>query len=156
MNADREVLIQALERCETNAQALREALEDLRPNVKESLSELENLDKTTRRILDQFAYRFTRHQDDMANLLIPAILQNMAEDVRSMAAIDRFNRLEQLEWLDSSEEWLEMRRVRNEFTHDYPGKLSERTSKLSEAIKVSYRLMEIFDHLKVKIKTEFT
>ena len=80
----------------------------------------------------------------------------MAEDVRSMAAIDRFNRLEQLEWLDSSEEWLEMRRVRNEFTHDYPGKLSERTSKLSEAIKVSYRLMEIFDHLKVKIKTEFT
>ena len=73
MNADREVLIQALERCETNAQALREALEDLRPNVKESLSELENLDKTTRRILDQFAYRFTRLQDDMANLLIPAI-----------------------------------------------------------------------------------
>ena len=117
MNAAREILEQALEHCDTHAQALREALEDLEPNKKVILSQLEDLDKTTRRILDQFAYRFTRLQDDMGNILLPAILKNMAEDTHSMAAIDRFNRLEQLKWLQSSEEWLELRRVRNEFTH---------------------------------------
>lgn len=137
MTADREILIQALKRCDTNAQALREALEDLRTKENDILTQLENLDKTTRRILDQFAYRFTCLQDDMGDLLFPAILQIMAEEVRSMAAIDRFNRLEQLKWLDSSEEWLELRRVRNEFIHDYPGHLSERASKLSEAIRVA-------------------
>ena len=67
MNAAREILEQALEHCDTHAQALRDALEDLEPNKKEILSQLDDLDKTTRRILDQFAYRFTRLQDEMGN-----------------------------------------------------------------------------------------
>ena len=96
MTLERKILAQALEQCDTHAQALSEALEDLKPNEKVILSQLENLDKTTRRILDQFAYRFTRLQDNMGNKLLPAILNNMAEDTQSMAAIDRFNRLEQL------------------------------------------------------------
>ena len=118
------------------------------------LSQLEDLDKTTRRILDQFAYRFTRLQDDMGNILLPAILKNMAEDTHSMAAIDRFNRLEQLKWLQSSEEWLELRRVRNEFTHDYPEHSSERSSKLREAIRVAHRLLEIFEEISSRIQRE--
>ncbi len=154
MTAERQILEQALEHCDSHAQALREALEDLEPNKKVILSQLEDLDKTTRRILDQFAYRFTRLQDDMGNILLPAILKNMAEDTHSMAAIDRFNRLEQLKWLQSSEEWLELRRVRNEFTHDYPEHSSERSSKLREAIRVAHRLLEIFEEISSRIQRE--
>jgi hypothetical protein len=155
MTLERKILAQALEQCDTHAQALSEALEDLKPNEKVILSQLENLDKTTRRILDQFAYRFTRLQDNMGNKLLPAILNNMAEDTQSMAAIDRFNRLEQLKWLESSEEWLELRRVRNEFTHDYPEQSSDRSSKLSEAIRVAYRLLEIFNEISTRIQRDF-
>ena len=154
MTAERQILEQALEHCDSHAQALREALEDLEPNKKVILSQLEDLDKTTRRILDQFAYRFTRLHDDMGNILLPAILKNMAEDTHSMAAIDRFNRLEQLKWLQSSEEWLELRRVRNEFTQNYPEHSSERSSKLREAIRVAHRLLEIFEEISSRIQRE--
>ena len=143
-----------MEHCDSHAKALKEALEDLEPNKKVILSQLEDLDKKTRRILDQFAYRFTRLQDDMGNMLLPAILNNLAEDIQSMAAIDRFNRLEQLKWLQSSEEWLELRRVRNEFTHDYPEHSSERSSKLREAIRVAHRLLEIFEEISSRIQRE--
>lgn len=71
MTPEKHALQHAKTRCRTHAEALREALDDL-PPTPELLSRLERLDKPTRRVLDQFAYRFTRLQDDMGNLLLPA------------------------------------------------------------------------------------
>jgi len=62
-------------------------------------TDLEKLPKQDRRLLDQFAYRYTRLQDDMGARLIPAILSTLGEDIAPMATLDRLNRLEQLGWL---------------------------------------------------------
>lgn len=55
-----------------------------------------HLNKVDRRLLDQFAYRYTRLQDDMGARLMPAALKALVEDIGPMSAIDRFARLEQL------------------------------------------------------------
>ncbi|MBS0543668.1 MAG: hypothetical protein JSR40_08025, partial [Proteobacteria bacterium] len=75
--------------------------------------------KDERRLLDQFAYRYTRLQDDMGARLFPAVLRALGEEVAPMPVLDRLARLEQLGWLPSAEQWLELRRIRNEFTHEY-------------------------------------
>ena len=62
------------------------------------------LSKQDRRLLDQFAYRYTRLQDDIGVKLMPAVLKVLGEDVALMSAIDRFARLEQLGWLASADE----------------------------------------------------
>lgn len=67
-------LQQASATCHGHALALREALHDLAQR-KLAQSELDALSKEDHRPLDQFAYRYTRLQDDMGTRLIPAVLR---------------------------------------------------------------------------------
>ena len=99
-----------------------------------SSGDLDRLDKADRRLLDQFAYRYTRLQDDMGARLLPAVLTALGEDVVALSALDRFNRLEQLGWLPSADEWMELRQVRNQFTHEYPESAEERFERFSAAV----------------------
>ena len=59
----------------------------------------------------------------MGARLMPAVLLALGEEVAAMSAPDRFNRMEQLGWLPSSDEWAALRRTRNEFAHDSPTRL---------------------------------
>ena len=108
-------------------------------------AEIEHLSKEDRRLPDQFAYRYTRLQDDMGARLMPAILRALGEEVATMPAIDRLNRLEQLAWLPSAEEWTDLRRIRNEFVHDYPETPQERLERLQLALASARSLLDIHD-----------
>ena len=109
------------------------------------------LNKEDRRLLDQFAYRYTRLQDDMGARLMPAVLKALGEDIVSMAAIDRFARLEQLGWLPSSDEWLLLRQVRNQFAHDYPDSPAERFERLHVATQAAGQLLTVVERFKQKL-----
>ncbi len=65
------------------------------------------------------------------------------------------NRLEQLAWLPSADEWSELRRIRNEFTHEYPETSQERYEKLQLAITSAGRLQEIRNIFTDKIGRRF-
>jgi hypothetical protein len=148
------VLEQARAACEAHREALTDALTDLEQR-RLIVGDLERLSKDDRRLLDQFAYRYTPLQDDMGARLIPAILRALGEDVATMSALDRLNRLEQLGWLPSAEEWSELRRIRNEFAHDYPQTPEERFDRLALALASARRLLEILAILNSKIEQRF-
>ncbi len=144
-------LEQALTIVRIHRQALAEALDDLQQRPL-GIAQLQNLSKADRRLLDQFAYRYTRLQDDMGIKLMPAILRILQEDVARMSMLDRLNRLEQLGWLPSAEEWADLRRVRNEFAHDYPDTVAERFERLQLARAAAQRLLEILAHFEQQIQ----
>ena len=81
--------------CQGHAEALQDALQDIQLRAM-GLDDYTHLNKEDRRLLDQFAYRYTRLQDDMGVKLVPAVLKALGEDVAPMSALDRFARLEQL------------------------------------------------------------
>lgn len=139
----------ALTICQRHHQALREALSDMR-DWDPTGEDLSGLDKHKRRLLDQFAYRYTRLQDDMGMRLFPAALKALAEDVAAMPVLDRLNRLEQLGWLPSAEEWQELRRIRNEFTHEYPEPAENRRERLELALQSAKRLPQILERFETK------
>ena len=148
-------LKQALATCHAHKEGLSDALADLEQRGLNA-TDLEKLSKQDRRLLDQFAYRYTRLQDDTGARLMPAILGALSEDVGPMATLDRLNRLEQLDWLPSAEEWAELRRIRNEFAHDYPGTVTERFERFQLATTCARRLLEIFSILDRKTQERFT
>lgn len=156
MNPGHEVLAlqQALTTCRTHRQALREALEDL-DQRSFMADDLARLTKEDRRLLDQFAYRYTRMQDDMDTRLFATALAALGEDVARMPVVDRLDRLEQLGWLPSAEEWMDLRRVRNEFTHEYPQTEAERSERLRLALESAHRLLEIFETFEGRIRERF-
>lgn len=146
-----QALEHALAIVRTHHQALQEALSDLRERDFKA-SDLENLDKVDRRLLDQFAYRYTRLQDDMGTKLMPAVLRALQEDIARLSMLDRMNRLEQLGWLPSAEEWADLRRVRNEFAHDYPHTTVERYERFQLALTAAQRLLEILAGFEQKLR----
>jgi hypothetical protein len=147
-------LMQALEVCGAHRGGLQDALEDLRQSPV-SADALAAPGKELRRLLDQFAYRYTRLQDDMGARLFPAALRALGEDVAAMPVIDRLNRLEQLGWLPSAEEWADLRRIRNEFTHEYPESAEERRERLDLAIASARRLVDLLGQFERQVAQRF-
>jgi hypothetical protein len=147
-------LQQAQATCLTHRQALDEALDDLSKRSVEGI-DLEHLGKEDRRLLDQFAYRYTRLQDDMGARLMPAALLVLGEEVAAMPVLDRLNRLEQIGWLPSADEWAELRRIRNEFDHDYLETATERLERLQLAVASAWRVLEILAHIQQYIAQRF-
>lgn len=146
-------LLHTLDTCLGHGQALQEALDDLgQRSLGADDLDLEHLTKWDRRLLDQFAYRYTRLQDDMGTRLIPASLRALEEEISSMAMLDRLNRLEQMGWLPSAEEWIKLRTIRNEFTHDYPEETEERYERLQLAIASAKMLLELVAGFEKRIK----
>lgn len=135
--------------CNTHSEALRDALHDLQPRNLQTM-EILHPSKEDRRLLDQFAYRYIRLQDDMGARLLPAILRAQEEDIANMATIDRLHRLEQLGWIPSAEHWSELRRIRNEFTHDYPNTHEERFARFQLAIQSAIQVLQIFEQIAQK------
>lgn len=140
--------------CRAHEEALRDALDDLEQR-KLSAADLVALGKEDRRLLDQFAYRYTRLQDDMGAKLIPAVLHALGEEISTMPMLDRLNRMEQLGWLPDAEKWADLRRIRNEFTHDYPETMEERFERLQLAITSAQSVTEILNSMSHKIRARF-
>lgn len=80
---------------------------------------------------DAFVARFGRLQDTVADKLLPALLEWLAEPVGP--AIDNLNKAERLGWIRSVEAWIEVRRLRNRMIHAYVRDPAERASALRVA-----------------------
>lgn len=136
--------------CMGHLDALQDALGDLSLRAL-SAQDYADLSKSDRRLLDQFAYRYTRLQDDMGARLMPAILKALGEDVGPMSALDRFARLEQLGWLPDAEQWNTLRQIRNQFAHDYPDQAAQRFERLQSAVQAARQLVTLMTHIHQKL-----
>lgn len=135
--------------CQGHAEALQDALQDMQ-NRALNVDDYTHLNKADRRLLDQFACRYTRLQDDMGAKLIPAVLKALGEDIAPLSALDRFARLEQLGWLASADEWQTLRQIRNQFAHDYPDNPTERFERLQAAVHAAVQLMSLLTRFQSK------
>lgn len=104
--------------------------------------------------LDQFLFRFTKLQDTMGNRLFPFLLEVLAEPVETMAFIDLLNRLEKLEIIPSTIEWIELRRLRNDATHEYPQTITERINGLNILFEKTSKLEEIIDNCQQTVQSK--
>ena len=67
--------------------------------------------------VDAFVGRFSRLQDTVGDKLLPQLLTVLGEKVESV--IDNLDRAEKLGFLDSSDEWMSIRNLRNQMIHEY-------------------------------------
>ena len=67
--------------------------------------------------VEAFVGRFGRLQDTLADKLLPAILSALGE--QTGAQIDNLDRAERLGWVESADQWLAIRQLRNQMVHEY-------------------------------------
>jgi len=68
-------------------------------------------------MLDAFVARFSRLQDAIGDKLLPTILKLNLEKVGSQ--LDNLFRAEKLGWIESADQWIELRGLRNSLIHEY-------------------------------------
>lgn len=74
-------------------------------------------DATLSERLDAFVTRFSRLQDTVGDKLLPALLTLVGEE--RGPALDNLDKAEKFGWLDSADEWMAFRKLRNQMVHEY-------------------------------------
>jgi hypothetical protein len=113
-----QTFIEKLHECKQHKKRLigaKNRLKDFIPFDINSYNDLDDLEIST---IDQMIFRFSKLQDTLGDKIFPFILELNGEKVKVMTFIDRLNRLEELELL-YKEEWMSLRKDRNEIAHEY-------------------------------------
>lgn len=80
---------------------------------------------------DAFVARFGRLQDTLGDKLLPELLACLGETLGPV--IDNLDRAEKLGLLDSADQWLTMRKLRNRMVHEYVRAMQALANALNEA-----------------------
>lgn len=67
--------------------------------------------------VEAFVGRFGRLQDTVGDKLLPLLLDALGE--KSLSVIDNLDRAERLGLLESADEWMTIRNLRNQMIHEY-------------------------------------
>ena len=144
-------LLSAFKECNENIVHLSFVLKELNLFMPLTIQKYDNLTALDLVFIDAFIFRFIKLQDIMGEKLFRLILNNLKEnDVNSdnIPFIDILNKLEKYQIVDSADEWLNLRKIRNSFTHEYPEDLFRRVDSLNNGFNHVYNIYYIY----VKIK----
>ena len=81
-------------------------------------------DFETIKTIDAFVYRFLKLQDYMGQKLFKNFLTSLGEDCDNLSFVDILDKLEKLNIIPSTDEWIQIRKLRNKLTHEYPDNIS--------------------------------
>ncbi len=97
---------------------------------------------------DAFVSRFGRLQDTLGDKLLPLLLTALGENTSAM--IDNLDRAERLGLIPSSEQWMEMRRLRNQMVHEYV----EDPVVLANALEAAHEYVDVLADVTSKMTAE--
>ncbi len=131
-----------------------ERLEKVVEEIK-NMGNLEDLDLEDFEVIktvDAFIFRFIKLQDYMGNKLFKAFLIKIGDYKDEMSFIDMLDRLEKLRIIDSAENWIKLRKLRNRLTHEYPDELEEILEDIKEALKYVEQFKNVFQRITEYLK----
>lgn len=99
--------------------------------------------------VDAFVSRFSRLQDTVGDKLLPILLVALGET--AAAAIDNLDKAERMGLLDSADEWMSMRQLRNQMIHEYVEDMAILTSALQTGHAFVPSLIAITNKLMAEI-----
>ena len=142
----KQTFIEKLHECNQHKKRLLIAKEYLINIMPLNVERYNALDETQMSSIDQMIYRFSKLLDTMGEKIFPSILIFVGEEVKKLTFIDRLNRLEELELL-YKDEWMRLRKVRNETAHEYSFNKDEVVDSINLIFDKSDELLKIYDKI---------
>lgn len=94
-----------------------ESIEKYFPLTENKLSQISEIELA---LFDQLIYRFSKLQDSMGTRLFKQLLEILEEDISGLPFLDILYKMEKLNLLESSKDWIILRQTRNAVSHEYP------------------------------------
>lgn len=108
-----------------------------------TIEKYNNLSDAETTLIDSYILRFTKLQDRMGKLF-EQILQENNIDTEAMSFINILNYMEKYHIIDNTDEWHEIRKIRNNFTHEYPDDDKENIEQLNESFFKAKNIFAIY------------
>jgi hypothetical protein len=141
-------LASSIDECNKHLKRMFSAYNELKKIIPLNEKVLENLNDNEVRVLDHFIFRFSKLQDAMGQRLFPSLLLSLEEDAQSLPFIDIINRIERLGLIRSKDEWLFLRKLRNEISHEYSNEIKENVETINALFEKVYFIYETFVTIK--------
>jgi len=144
MNKYQENLESIFKECDKHIVRINMASEKMQPKMPLTIETYNQLNDDDIAALDQFLFRFGKLQDAIGSRLFSNMLLYLGEDIKSLTMIDKLNRLEQINLLESKIEWQNLRELRNELSHQYEQDSNESLKFINEVFDKRQQLLSIY------------
>ncbi|RUM59404.1 MAG: hypothetical protein DSY59_04535, partial [Persephonella sp.] len=114
---------------------------------KELVENLNIDDFETVKVIDTFIYRFLKLQDFMGQKLFRRFLMVIGDFYEDMSFIDILDKLEKLNIITSSDDWIRIRKLRNKLTYEYPDEIEEMKNEILMAIEMIHLFEETLSNI---------
>ena len=139
--------------CDKHLQRIEEAYGDIYSKLPISVDKYNNLTKDEVQAIDQYLYRFSKLQDTIGDKIFSIIVEEYQSSIKTMPFIDKLNNLEKLGFISSAKEWIKLREIRNNISHQYDDEPEEMAPALTAMLNQKDIIKEIYLKLKDKAKT---
>ncbi len=147
MNRYKEKLEKIFNECEKHKLRIKSSSSEMFNFMPLNSEKYENLNDKEIQIIDQFLFRFTKLQDAMGEKLFKTLLLSLDEKVENKPFIDILNKMEKIEILDNTQEWRDLREIRNELAHNYDDDPQESSIVINKIYEKQTVLINIFDKI---------
>lgn len=134
--------------CDKHIVRISQAFEDIKEVLPLSARTYAALKDEHIRSLDQYLFRFAKLQDTIGDKLFRLILERYEENIQNLPFIDILNKLEKLGFLPSAKEWIVLRKIRNDISHQYDDEPEEMSQAINAILNQKPVLIEIYNRLK--------
>ena len=136
--------------CDKHLQRIEEAYDDIKDSLPLSVEKYKILTKDEVQDIDQYLYRFSKLQDTLGQKIFRLVLNIYEPNCDNITFLDLLNKLEKLDFLENTKEWLNLRDKRNQIAHQYDDEAYEMT----QAINDIFNQKDILKAIYIKFKKQ--
>lgn len=136
--------------CDKHVQRINEAYSDIKDSLPLTAQSYQNLTKDQVQDIDQYLFRFSKLQDTIGDKLFKSIINEYEENSERLPFIDILNKLEKLGFINSSKEWLQLRAIRNDISHQYDDEAENMSHSLNNILNQRELITGIYRSLRQK------
>ena len=152
LNLEKLKLKKYINECENHIQRIEEAYEDLESNIPLDADKYKNLDRGAVQALDQYLFRFSKLQYTLGDKVFPLIVKDYEQSEQALPFVDVLNKLEKWGFISNGQEWLHLRQIRNDVTHQDDDEPQSMAQAINNILNQKHVIKKIY--LKVKEKAE--
>ncbi len=149
LDLDRVKLQKYLNECDKHLQRIEEAYADIEDIVPLSVEKYKILSKDEVQAIDQYLYRFSKLQDTLGQRVFRLVYKIYEPFEENITFLDLLNRLEKLDFLENTKEWINLRDKRNQIAHQY-----DEPYEMTQAINGILNQKNILKAIYLKIKNK--
>ena len=152
LNLDKIKLKKYFNECDKHLQRIEEAYSDIKDSLPLTVQKYQTLSKDEVQDIDQYLYRFSKLQDTLGQKIFKLVLNIYEPSQESIPFLDLLNKLEKLNFLDNTKEWINLRDKRNKIAHQYDDEPFEMTQAINDILNQKDILKSVY--MKVKKQSE--